>query len=262
MALTGAARFLRLVGVWGGGVREEEEEEGGSTWGGGGRRPPHTRTGVGNARLVGAHCGAVAAVVVGHVGGQVGQAVGLNDGNDGHPALVLPQQRRQGVNVGALVLGNARSAVPAGVVVARAVCIVGAADLAIGGLGVAVAVGQVVHDQHHRLRRLLAGGVGKNARHGHAVVGVPGNLGRGVHPEGRRHAAHELEVGAGGGVSARGNGGRDLGHKGRVDVKGLASKGVARGGSRGSGGSRQGGQCGQGHAVTAVTAQRERRQIA
>mmetsp|Transcript_52143 Transcript_52143/g.153915 ORF Transcript_52143/g.153915 Transcript_52143/m.153915 type:complete len:487 (-) Transcript_52143:221-1681(-) len=119
--------------------------------------------GVGDAFVVrGARRGvaALGVVVVRH---EVGQRVGLHDQHHRHLALVLGQHGRDRVDKVALILLEPRRALTRRRAVAVAGGVVGAADLADGVEGVAVAVGQVVHhDRHQRCGRLL-GGVGEHA---------------------------------------------------------------------------------------------------
>mmetsp|Transcript_74250 Transcript_74250/g.197261 ORF Transcript_74250/g.197261 Transcript_74250/m.197261 type:complete len:268 (+) Transcript_74250:620-1423(+) len=163
-----------------------------------------------------------AARVIG-VGGQVWQAVRLHDHHDGDLTGVLCEDLGKGIRVGLLVLFKTRVAIRLVGVVTPAVWQVLAADLAVGGLGVAVPVRQVVPDEGHQLGGSLGRGVREDALQSpHAR---PADLRLDVDPVGRGDVAHLQEV-----IlhhSCAGGDRRVVGHLvGRVLVEGLARERV------------------------------------
>mmetsp|Transcript_30803 Transcript_30803/g.93205 ORF Transcript_30803/g.93205 Transcript_30803/m.93205 type:complete len:461 (-) Transcript_30803:253-1635(-) len=158
-----------------------------------GRVIPDGLHGVGDALLVRGDRGRVPAPRVGPVRRQVRQAVGLDDQDDGHEPVVLAQHGHNLVDVLGLILADPVGAGARRGVVAPAVLEVRATNLPVGGLGVAVAIREVIDDERDELRRGLFGGVGEDALHRLAAFAL--DLGLGVEPISRRHATHRLERG-------------------------------------------------------------------
>mmetsp|Transcript_15305 Transcript_15305/g.38487 ORF Transcript_15305/g.38487 Transcript_15305/m.38487 type:complete len:411 (+) Transcript_15305:136-1368(+) len=144
-----------------------------------------------DAALVCSHRCRIATSRVPMIGGQVRQGIRLDDQDDRHTALVLLQEAHDLVDVLGLVLRKASRAVTCFRVVATAIRIVGAADLAVGSLRMAIAVRQVVDDEGHQLRRALGGGIRQDALH--RVAAAAQDLALGVQPVGRGHILHALE---------------------------------------------------------------------
>mmetsp|Transcript_92912 Transcript_92912/g.300468 ORF Transcript_92912/g.300468 Transcript_92912/m.300468 type:complete len:462 (-) Transcript_92912:7-1392(-) len=148
--------------------------------------------GVLDARPVSSLSSCVPAVRVLLVGRQVGQAVRLDDDRRRHLAPVLPQQRNEGVHVLLPVLTEAVAAIGDCVIVASAIRVLRAADLAIRGACVAVAVGKIIPDEDHEGRRRLGGGVRQDALQGPRAPAVELRLH--VDPVGRSDPPHPQQV--------------------------------------------------------------------
>mmetsp|Transcript_42539 Transcript_42539/g.103235 ORF Transcript_42539/g.103235 Transcript_42539/m.103235 type:complete len:586 (+) Transcript_42539:280-2037(+) len=151
------------------------------------------------------------------VGRQVGQRVGLDDHRDRQPRVVRAEQRGERLHVLLLVLGEPLRAVALPRVVAPAARRVAvAADLAVGRLRVAVAVGQVVENEDDERRRRLGGRVGEDPLERVGAVAVQLRLP--VDPVGRgeRRGAKQRRTRL---AARRLDGALQLLHVGGVDVQ-------------------------------------------
>lgn len=175
--------------------------------------------GIGDAFGVGAL--GVDAVGVVQVCREVWQRVRLNDQRDVDPPLELAEDVCIHINVFRLVLVEAGVAASAVAVVAGAVRIVLAANLAIRRVGIAVSVWKVVDDQRDHIT--LGRGVSEDPLERRGVA--PVELGLHIDPIGAGNVSHLLEVLLG---SARGssNGGLKISLVGWVDVETLPFEGI------------------------------------
>mmetsp|Transcript_61174 Transcript_61174/g.164574 ORF Transcript_61174/g.164574 Transcript_61174/m.164574 type:complete len:275 (-) Transcript_61174:544-1368(-) len=146
---------------------------------------------IADATTVRGHGRGAAATRVRLVCGQVRQRVRLDDKHDRHETLEMPQNTGDLVDVLRAVLIEACRAIPSFDVVTTAIFLVCAADLAIRGLRVTIAIRKVVHDEHHQLRRALAGCILQDALHG--IAAFSQDLRFAVKPKSRRHAAHAFK---------------------------------------------------------------------
>mmetsp|Transcript_112985 Transcript_112985/g.358943 ORF Transcript_112985/g.358943 Transcript_112985/m.358943 type:complete len:286 (-) Transcript_112985:339-1196(-) len=149
--------------------------------------------GILDAGLVRRFRGRVAATWIPLVRREVRQGVRLDDQDDRHLVVVLLQHAHDLVNVLGLVLLNTCSTITRRIVVAPAAAIsqVRAADLAIGGFRMAVAIRKVVDNEGYQLRRGLGSGILQDALHG--LAASPADLGLGVQPIRRGHVHHQLQ---------------------------------------------------------------------
>mmetsp|Transcript_6801 Transcript_6801/g.16235 ORF Transcript_6801/g.16235 Transcript_6801/m.16235 type:complete len:345 (-) Transcript_6801:16-1050(-) len=146
--------------------------------------------GVRDAGLVGA--GRVRAVRVGHVGGHVGERVRLDDEHDWDLALEVGENGGEWVDVVVVILFEAVVACPrVGIVVACPVIVIYAADFTVRRLGLAIAIGQVVHDESDERRGRLGGSVGEDTLHRRGAIAQ--DLALHVDPVRRRHVQHRRE---------------------------------------------------------------------
>mmetsp|Transcript_68750 Transcript_68750/g.194035 ORF Transcript_68750/g.194035 Transcript_68750/m.194035 type:complete len:353 (+) Transcript_68750:42-1100(+) len=142
------------------------------------------------AGLVRCNSGRIAAARIRPVCRKVRQGVRLDNQDDRHFVVVLLQHTHDLVNVLGLVLLDTCSTITRRIVVAPAAAVsqVRAADLAIGGFRMTVAIRKVVDNEGHQLRRGLGSGILQDALHG--LGALPADLGLGVQPICRGHLDH------------------------------------------------------------------------
>mmetsp|Transcript_6020 Transcript_6020/g.19296 ORF Transcript_6020/g.19296 Transcript_6020/m.19296 type:complete len:377 (-) Transcript_6020:177-1307(-) len=148
--------------------------------------------GVLDALRVGLPCGSPSATRVILVRREIRQTVRLDHNHHRHLARILLQHLDKRVRIGLLVFLETRVAVCLPRVVAPAVRLVLAANLAVGGLGMAVPVRQVVPDEHNHFGRRLGRGVREDALE--RLHGGPPDLRLDIDPIGGRYVSHLRKV--------------------------------------------------------------------
>lgn len=171
--------------------------------------------GIRDSRLVGGSGSRISTLGISSIGDEVRQRVGLDYEHDLDLLLELGKNGSDRVDVLALVLRYARTAVAPCQIVAGAVSVVGAADLPVGSDSVAVTVGKVINDKGHQLAGALADSVLEDSLHGARVVAR--DLRAHVDPIGRRDVHHCFK-GCLHGSRRGGDGSGQIGAVRRIDV--------------------------------------------
>mmetsp|Transcript_33391 Transcript_33391/g.80589 ORF Transcript_33391/g.80589 Transcript_33391/m.80589 type:complete len:289 (+) Transcript_33391:384-1250(+) len=166
----------------------------------------------------------IAAVRVTDVRREVRQTVRLHHQDYRHLAFKLLKHRHEWLHIVFLVLCDAISAIPLGVIVAGAIRLLRTADLTVGCLSIAITVGKVIPNQHHQLRRGLGRGVCQDTLHRTGVC--TSNLLSHINPVRGRHILHLLQVLLGHPRRSRNGPIKLLGIRG-VPIEALPGKGIA-----------------------------------